>query len=77
MKCSACNYKKDWTEADGIPLKCPKCGQEAGTKFDIYEVSINEKDNSRNWTPWIIGGSLAIAGIIGVIIYFSTRKKHE
>ena len=76
MKCSKCNYKKDWTEADGIPLKCPKCGAEAGGKFDIYEVPITESDGSKKWLPWIIGGGLVGIGlIVGLIVYFATHKK--
>ena len=77
MKCE-CGYKKDWTEADGIPLKCPKCGAEAGTKFDIHEVPVSEKDNRRNWLPWIIRGSLVGGGlIIGLIVYFWNRNKDK
>ncbi len=77
MKCGKCDYKKDWTEADGIPLKCPKCGEEAGGKFDIYEVPITEKDSSRKWLPWVIGGGTALILVVGIIAYFLGKSKGD
>jgi hypothetical protein len=44
MRCDKCGFKKDLGKGARMLFTCPQCGEEAGAKFDIYEVPVDNED---------------------------------
>ena len=64
----------DTSELQLIQSYCQKQGLNTLALFDLQKQEPNTQ-KPFNWTPWIIGGGIAVVIIIGAIIYFLARKK--
>ncbi|CFW93487.1 protein of unknown function [endosymbiont DhMRE of Dentiscutata heterogama] len=50
--------------------------QDKKAELAKLEAQNTNENKPTNWTPWIIGGGIALL-VIGIIAYFLSRKKKE
>ena len=51
------------------------CQAQGVSSLSLSDLQKTNTQQPFNWTPWLIGGGIALVIIIGAIIYFALREK--